>query len=121
MKHVMLYAKLHRVTVTGNNLNYEGSCAIDEELLVASGIYPFEKIEIYNINTGERFETYTIVAKPSSGVVELNGAAARKAEKGDILIICNYVLMDKEEIKSHIPNIVHVDRHNAIQKKGRNS
>ena len=119
MKHVMLHGKLHRVTVTGNDLNYEGSCAIDEELLVASGIYPFEKIEIYNINTGERFETYTIVAKPSSGIVALNGAAARKAVKGDLLIICNYTLMNKEEIKSHIPKIIYVDIKNRILKKGK--
>ena len=114
MKHVMLKGKLHRVTVTGNDLNYEGSCAIDEELLDASGIYPFEKIEIYNINTGERFETYTIVAKKSSGIVALNGAAARKAVKGDMLIICNYVILDKTEIKYHAPKIVHVDALNQI-------
>ena len=114
MKHVMLQGKLHRVKVTGNDLHYEGSCAIDENLLVASGIRPFEKIEIYNINTGERFETYVIKANKGSGTISLNGAAARKAAKGDFLIICTYTLIDYEKLEQHQPKIVHVNENNEI-------
>ena len=117
MKHVMLQGKLHRVVVTSTELHYEGSCAIDESLLIASGISPFEKIEIYNINTGERFETYVIKALKGSGTISLNGAAARKAMKGDFLIICTYTLLEHDELEQHRPKIVHVNNSNEITEK----
>ena len=114
MKCFILKGKLHRVSVTGNDLNYEGSCAIDTELLAAAGIFPYEKVEVYNINTGERFETYAIKAEASSGIVALNGAAARKAVIGDLLIICSYALVDNENAKAHSPKVVMVDSSNKI-------
>ena len=93
MQRMMLLAKLHRVTVTEADLNYEGSCGIDEDLLEAANMREFEQIELYNINNGERFSTYIIKAKRGSGIISLNGAAARKAHVGDPLIICTYVLV----------------------------
>ena len=93
MQRMMLLAKLHRVTVTEADLNYEGSCGIDEDLLDAANMREFEQIELYNINNGERFSTYIIKAKRGSGIISLNGAAARKAHVGDPLIICTYGLI----------------------------
>ena len=113
MQNVILKGKLHRVTVTGNNLNYEGSISIDRLLLELAGIHEFEKVEIYNINTGERFETYAIAFKEGSGVVALNGAAARKAMKGDLLIICSYVLLSSEELRTFKPTVIKVDENNT--------
>ena len=113
MKCFILKGKLHRVSVTGNDLNYEGSCAIDTELLTASGIFPYEKVEVYNINTGERFETYAIASKAGSGDVALNGAAARKAMKGDLLIVCSYVLLSSDELRTYKPVVVKVDENNT--------
>ena len=112
MKNVILKGKLHRVVVTGNDLNYEGSVSIDRVLLDLAGIYPYEKVEIYNINTGERFETYAIADEAESGVVALNGAAARKAVKGDLLIVCSYVLLDSNELINHKPIVIKVDESN---------
>ena len=113
MQNVILKGKLHRVTVTGNDLHYEGSVSIDSSLLELAGIYEFEKVEIYNINTGERFETYAIASKAGSGVVALNGAAARKAMAGDLLIVCSYVLLTSDELRTHKPNIIKVDGKNT--------
>ena len=112
MKKTLLGAKIHRATVTGNDLHYEGSCAIDEDLIDAAGMNNFEKIDIYNINTGERFETYIITAPRGSGTVSLNGAAARKAIVGDLVIICSYVSVDINEVETHRPKIVLVDNKN---------
>ncbi|MDA9689224.1 aspartate 1-decarboxylase [Betaproteobacteria bacterium] len=112
MLNVILKGKLHRVTVTGNDLHYEGSVAIDSSLLELAGIHEFEKVEIYNINTGERFETYAIASKAGSGVVALNGAAARKAMAGDLLIVCSYVLLTSDELRTYKPNIIKVDGDN---------
>ena len=112
----MLGAKIHRATVTDNDLHYEGSCAIDEDLLDEAGMNPFEKIEIYNINTGERFETYIITAKRGSGILSLNGAAARKAVKGDLVIVCSYINIDINEVQTHKPKIVLVDGKNHLIK-----
>lgn len=117
MKKNMLGAKIHRATVTGNDLHYEGSCAIDEDLLDAVDMDPFEKIEIYNINTGERFETYIITAPRGTGTLSLNGAAARKAVKGDLVIVCSYISVDVSEVKTHKPKIVLVDSENHLIKK----
>jgi aspartate 1-decarboxylase len=114
MQKIMLNAKLHRAVVTEADLNYEGSCAIDKELLDASGMREFEKIEIYNINNGERFSTYIITADPGSGIVSLNGAAARRAVVGDKLIICTYANVNENECSSHIPTIILVNDKNQI-------
>jgi aspartate 1-decarboxylase len=108
----MLQAKLHRVRVTEADLHYEGSCGIDAELLDASGIREFQYIEIYNINNGERFSTYAIRAAAGSGCISLNGAAARKAMVGDLLIIAAYSSYGVEELATYRPVIILVDDRN---------
>lgn len=110
----MLRAKIHRVAVTQCDLNYEGSCGIDENLLEAADIREFEKIELYNVNNGERFSTYAIKGKRGSGEISLNGAAARRAHLGDLLIICTYAPMTDAEIATYQPKIVFVDDKNQI-------
>jgi len=114
MQRIMLRAKIHRATVTQCDLNYEGSCGIDEDLLEAADIREFEKIELYNVNNGERFSTYAIRGKRGSGEISLNGAAARRAHLGDLLIICTYAPMTEEQIASYVPKIVFVDDKNHI-------
>jgi aspartate 1-decarboxylase len=112
MLRTMLQAKLHRVRVTEADLEYEGSCGIDRALLEASGILPNQYIELYNINNGERFSTYVIEAPRGSGVISLNGAAARKAMVGDLLIICTYSQYSEAELATHKPVVVLVDERN---------
>ena len=102
-------SKIHRVTVTEANLNYIGSVTIDEDLLDAANLIPNEKVAIVNNNNGERFETYIIKGERGSGVVCLNGAAARKAQPGDVVIIMSYALMDFEEAKTFKPAVVFPD------------
>ncbi len=114
MQRVMLRAKIHRSTVTQCDLNYEGSCGIDEDLLDAADIREFEKIELYNVNNGARFTTYAIRGKRGTGEIALNGAAARCAHLGDLLIICTYAHMTEEEIAQYKQKIVFVDKHNHI-------
>ncbi len=99
-------SKIHRVTVTEANLNYIGSITIDEDLLDAANLIPNEKVSIVNNNNGERFETYIIKGERGSGVICLNGAAARRAQPGDIIIIMSYALMDFEEAKTFKPAVV---------------
>jgi aspartate 1-decarboxylase len=111
----MLQAKLHRVRVTHADLNYEGSCGIDELLLETSGIREFQSIEIYNVNNGERFSTYVIEATRGSGEISLNGAAARKAMAGDLLIIAAYAGVTDEELATWRPVIVLLDDHNRAK------
>lgn len=108
----MLQAKLHRVRVTHAYLDYEGSCGIDEDLLDLSGILPNQYVEIYNVSNGERFATYAIKGRRHSGEISLNGAAARKAAIGDLLIICAYSSFDESEIAAHDPVVILVDEHN---------
>jgi aspartate 1-decarboxylase len=115
MKRIMLLAKLHRAVVTEADLHYEGSCGIDENLMEAADMREFEKIELYNINNGERFSTYIIKAARGSGAISLNGAAARKAHVGDHLIICTYGPIDDHEAVSPIPKVVLLDDHNRIK------
>jgi aspartate 1-decarboxylase len=115
MKRIMLLAKLHRAVVTEADLQYEGSCGIDENLMEAADMREFEKIELYNINNGERFSTYIIKAARGSGAISLNGAAARKAHVGDHLIICTYGPVDDHEAVSHIPKVVLLDDQNRIK------
>ena len=102
-------SKIHRVTVTEANLNYIGSITIDEDLLDAANLIANEKVSIVNNNNGERFETYIIKGERGSGVVCLNGAAARKAQTGDIIIVMSYAMMDFEEAKTFRPSVVFPD------------
>ncbi len=109
-----LYAKIHRATVTDANLNYVGSITIDKALLKASKIKVGQKVEILDINNGERFSTYVIEGEENSGVVCLNGAAARKVQKGDKVIIVAYAILNEQESETFSPSIVHVDENNKI-------
>lgn len=115
MLRQMLRAKLHRATVTEADLNYEGSLTIDKNLMDAVGILPFERVHIYNINNGERFDTYAIIGAPGSGVIGLNGAAARKGMVGDCIIICTYGFTDEKVSVDYQPNIVLLDGKNCIK------
>jgi aspartate 1-decarboxylase len=110
----MLFAKIHRATVTETDLNYVGSITIDKELLDATGILPNEKVEIYDIDNGNRFATYVIEGAAGSGVIGVNGAAARLVRRGDKVIIVNFVEMHPEELKEHNPTVVIVDDQNKI-------
>lgn len=112
MQRIMLRAKIHRAKVTQADLHYEGSCGIDADLLEAADIKVGEKIELYNINNGERFSTYAIQGVRGSGEISLNGAAARCAHLGDLMIICTYGPMSDEEIATYVPKIVFVDEDN---------
>lgn len=116
MIYTMMHGKIHRATVTEANLNYVGSITIDEDLLDAAGILPGEKVQIVNNNNGARLETYTIPGKRGSGVICLNGAAARYALEGDIVIIIAYAQMDEKEAKALEPKVVLVDKRNHIVK-----
>ena len=114
MLRQFLNSKIHRATVTDANLDYVGSITIDEEFLELSGIMEWEKVEILNINNGERFQTYVIKGKRGSKCFCLNGAAARKAQPGDKIIIVTYADLTPEEIKTHKPTIVQVGEGNEI-------
>ena len=115
MFRTLLGGKIHRATVTQADLNYVGSITVDLDLLDAAGICVNEKVQIVNNNNGERLETYTIAGERGSGVVCLNGAAARLVQKGDIVIIMSYVLLSEPEIAHHEPKVVLVDEHNRIR------
>ena len=110
----MLKAKLHRATVTRSELGYEGSCAIDGAILDLSGIKEYEQIQIYNINNGARFTTYAIRAENGSGVFSVNGAAARLACPGDLIIVCAYTIVDQQESESHKPKLVYFNEKNEV-------
>ena len=114
MQRLMLKSKLHRVTVTHSELHYEGSCAIDENLLEAADIREYQQIDIYNVSNGERFTTYAIKAQRGSGIISVNGAAAHKANPGDILIIAAYASYTELELHKYHPRLVYVDEHNNI-------
>ncbi|MDH5570613.1 MAG: aspartate 1-decarboxylase [Gammaproteobacteria bacterium] len=114
MLTTMLKAKLHRARVTHSELEYEGSCAIDGKLLEVSGIREYEQIEIYNATNGERFTTYAIRAEDNSGLISVNGAAAHKANPGDIVIICAYIGLDEKELAVFKPKLVYLDETNTI-------
>ena len=114
MQLTLLKCKLHRACVTHAELDYEGSCAIDTELLEAAGIREYEQIDIYNITNGERFTTYAIKAEAGSKIISVNGAAAHKARPGDRVIICAYAGMSEVEVARHKPSLVYLDEHNNI-------
>ncbi len=114
MQRTMLKSKLHRVRVTHSELHYEGSCAIDDDLLDAADIREYQQIDIYNVSNGERFTTYAIRAQRGSGVISINGAAAHKANPGDILIIATYAMYNELELQKYHPQLIYVDERNRI-------
>ncbi len=114
MQRTMLKSKLHRARVTHSELHYEGSCAIDETLLDAANIHEYEQIQIYNVSNGERFTTYAIRAARGSGIISVNGAAAHKADPGDIVIIATYAVYNELELARYAPELVYVDERNRI-------
>ncbi|BBE09316.1 aspartate alpha-decarboxylase [Mycoavidus cysteinexigens] len=117
MQRIMLKSKIHRATVTHCELHYEGSCAIDENLLEAANIIENEKIEVWNINNGERFSTYAIRAERGSGIISLNGSAARRAQLGDLVIIATFGLFDDTDVRTGNvkPSLIFVDQNNRIK------
>lgn len=114
MQLTLLKTKLHRACVTHSELEYEGSCAIDSNLLEAAGIHEYEQIQIYNVANGERFTTYAIRAEAGSNIISVNGAAAHKASPGDRIIICAYTTMDEEEVATFKPTLVYLNENNDI-------
>lgn len=117
MQRTMLKSKLHRVTVTQAELHYEGSCAIDEHLMDAADIREYQQIDIYNVTNGERFSTYAIRAERGSGTISVNGAAARLAAPGDLLIICTFAAYSEIELAKHEPDLIYVDAKNRITRR----
>lgn len=107
-----MHSKIHRATVTDANLDYVGSITIDADLLAASGIREYEKVQVVNINNGNRFETYTIEGSSGAGTIQLNGAAARLAQIGDKVIVIAYGEFEESELDGFLPRVVHVDEHN---------
>ncbi|NLT10096.1 MAG: aspartate 1-decarboxylase [Ruminococcus sp.] len=114
MQISMLKSKIHRAVITQAELNYVGSVTIDEDLMDAAGLYEYEHVHIVNVNSGSRIETYVIAGERGSGVICLNGAAARAGQKGDLVIIMSYAAMTPEEIKAHRPKVVFVGSENEI-------
>ena len=112
MQLTLLKGKIHRATVTQCDLNYEGSISVDVALMERSGILPNEQVDVLNINNGQRFTTYAIAAPAGSGTIGINGAAARLAQKGDLVIIVAYARMEEAEAKSFVPRVLLVDGHN---------
>lgn len=119
MTVTMLKGKIHRAVVKQAELNYVGSITVDPELMEAAGIYEYEMVQIVDVENGNRFETYTIAGEPGSGMICLNGAAARQVSVGDHVIIMSYCQMTPEEVKDHKPYVVFVDGDNKIAKTSR--
>ncbi len=117
MHCTMLKAKLHRACVTHAELDYEGSCAIDESLLELAGIHEYEQIHVYNLANGERFVTYAIRAARGSGVISVNGAAAHLAKPGDRIIVCAYTTLASHELAGYAPNLVYLDECNEVVRR----
>ena len=116
MKVTMLKGKIHRATVVQAELDYVGSITVDKDLLEASGIYEYEKVQIVDVNNGSRFETYTIAGERGSGMICLNGAAARCVSTGDKIILMSYCELDENEVKDHRPKVVFVDDKNRVER-----
>ena len=115
MQRTILKSKIHRITITGADLHYEGSLTLDEALMEAANLIPFEKIEVYNVNNGQRFSTYVIPGERYGGECILNGAAARLGHYGDVIIIASYVNISDEELKDFKINLVYMDENNNIK------
>ena len=118
MQLTVLKCKLHRACVTHSELEYEGSCAIDVDLMKLAGIHEYEQIQIYNVTNGERFTTYAIQAEAGSRVISVNGAAAHKAAPGDRIIICAYAGLDADEMKHFKPSLIYLDEGNHVTRTG---
>lgn len=116
MISTMLKGKLHMAAVTQAELWYDGSCAIDADLVRLAGLREFEQIDIYNVNNGERFTTYVILAEPGSGTISMNGAAARKVQVGDRVIIAAYGQASEEELANYKPRLVYLDERNRVER-----
>ena len=117
MQRTMLKSKIHRVTCTHCEVHYEGSCVIDQNLLDAADIREYQQIDIYNVNNGQRFTTYAIAGQRGSGMISVNGAAARLAAPGDLLIIASYAAYNEIELANYQPGLVYVDEKNRIKDK----
>lgn len=115
MNRLFLKSKIHRATITQSDLNYEGSISIDENLMDAANIAKYEKVEIYNISNGQRLATYAIPAERGSGIIGLNGAAARLGHTGDLIIIASYCYLEESEIAEHEPVLLLADQNNRIK------
>lgn len=115
MNRRMMKSKIHRATVTDSNLHYEGSISIDEMLMEMADIIEYEQVDIYNVTSGERFHTYAIKGERNSGIICINGAAAHKAKKDDIIIIVTYADFEKKELASFEPKKVYVDELNRMK------
>lgn len=115
MKRTFLKSKIHRAVVTEDNLDYEGSLGLDEGLMKAADLFPFERVEVYNVTNGERFATYLVKAEKGSGTVAVFGAAAHKAKAGDKVIIASYAVIDEDEIDFYVPKVVLVDERNRVK------
>lgn len=111
----LMKSKIHRATVTQSDLHYEGSIGIDEDLLDAAGILPFESVHVWNVNNGERFETYAITMPRGSHEIQINGAAARLAQPGDLVIVATFCWIDEKQARSHQPRVVLIGEGNAIE------
>ena len=114
MQLMVLQSKIHRAKVTDDNINYEGSITIDEDLMEAAGILPFQQVQIYNLANGNRFETYVLKGKRGSHDICINGAAAHLARTDDLIIIASYALLEEKELISHAPTLIYVDEENRI-------
>ncbi|MEM2983117.1 MAG: aspartate 1-decarboxylase [Candidatus Bathyarchaeia archaeon] len=114
MKRFMLKSKIHRATVTDTNLHYEGSLTLDEDLMIAADLLPFEEVKVYNITNGHRFETYIIKGEKGSGTVCVNGAAAHLVKKGDLVIIASYILVDEKKTRGYEAKVIIVDENNRV-------
>jgi len=114
MRRTMLKSKIHRATITGSDLNYVGSITIDPDLLEAADILPHEQVHVVDVDNGARFVTYTLVGERGSGVIQVNGAAARLVHTGDTIIVISYAEYSRKDLVAYEPVVVHVDRSNAI-------
>jgi aspartate 1-decarboxylase len=117
MYRKMFKSKIHRATVTDADLNYEGSVTIDENLLKAADLLPYEKVAIWNVTNGERIETYTLLGPANSGTICINGAAAHKFNKGDLVIIASFASYSDKELKNYKPTVIFVDENNNIKEQ----
>lgn len=118
MQLTLLKCKLHRACVTHAEVDYEGSCAIDTELMDLAGIREYEQVQIYNVTNGERFTTYAICAQAGAGIISVNGAAAHRAAPGDRVIICAYATMDEKEAAGFKPRLVYLNERNRVMRTG---
>jgi len=119
MTRTMLKSKIHRATVTDADLNYDGSITIDATLMEAAEMIPHEQVHVWNVNNGERFQTYVIPGPHDSGTICVNGSAARRVHRGDLLIIATFAGLEEEEARRHLPAVVLVDEHNRIRRTHR--